>query len=151
MAGRIVREVLLVLGVTLALAYLVTVLVYAGSAGDDLAHVLLQVAPRFMAGFFGVAFVVFAVLVTVSALALRRRARRVRVWTQLAAAVVAALVNTLVITGLASATGGSGGMDGLVLTLALTGSVFFLVTGVVAVLVVQLLIMKRAPEPLEVA
>lgn len=145
MAKRIVLEVVLILVLTILLAW--TVLgAFALTDSADPVGTFLDQTPRVLFGLLGIALALWTVLLIIGSIVHRRRAVGWRIATHLVSLVVAVVVNVGGLALLTVATGG-GGAEGwglLVVAIAAGSGAALLVSGTIAVLVVELLILPAA-------
>lgn len=145
MAKRIVLEVVLILLLTVVLAW--TVLgAFALTDSTDPLGTFVDQAPRVLFGLLGIALVLWTVLLIIGAIVHRRRAVGWRIATHLVSLLVALVVNVGGLAVLTVATGGGAGEDWGLLVVAIAGAAgaVLLISGVIAVLVVELLILRAA-------
>lgn len=151
MVRRIVLEVVLIIGITVALAWLVLGALALTDSADPVGTLVDQ-TPRVLFGLLGIALGLWTVLVIIGAI-LQRRRRRVgwRIATHLVSLLAALAVNIGVLTVISVASGGGQGEDWgmLVVAIAVAAGGLLLVAGTVAVLLVELLILrpKKPAEP----
>ena len=141
MGARITVEVVSILLITVLIAVLGYALVFGAGEGDVAYR--LEEALRFLLGPTGIAVGVWAALLVVFAIVLRRRPTWVRVLVHLGSLVVANLVNVGVLIGIASTSLDS--WFGLVVVIAATAGLVLFVAAVVGVLVTELLILRALP------
>jgi len=150
MKRRIVLEVVLIVSITVALAWLVLA-AFALTDSADPVGTLVDQTPRVLFGGLGVALVLWTVLVIIGAIVQRRRAVGWRIATHLVSLIAALLVNVGVLAVVTVASGGVQGEDwGLVVVIiAVAAGGVMLVSGTVAVLLVDLVILrpKKARDP----
>lgn len=145
MAKRIVLEVVLILVLTILLAW--TVLgAFALTDSADPVGTFLDQTPRVLFGLLGIALALWTVLLIIGSIVHRRRAAGWRVATHLVSLLVAVVVNVGGLALLAVATGGGGAENWglLVVAIAAGSAAALLVAGTIAVLVVELLILPTA-------
>lgn len=150
MARRIALEIALIVGITVAIAWLILGFFSLTEAADPVSAFADQ-APRVLVGMLGIALALFAVLVCVGAIAWRRRSARSRVVSHVISLVVAIGVNVALLALVTVAASGGGGDSWGMLVLAIAGAagVTLLVAGVTAILLVNLVILR--PKPSEIA
>ncbi len=143
MTRRIVLEIVLIIGITITLAWLVLG-VLALTDSDDPVGTLVDQTPRVLFGLLGIALGLWTVLVIIGAIVQRRRRVGWRIATHVVSLLVALVVNTGMLTVLTVATGGGqdGGWGMLVVAIAVGAGVVLLVSGTVAVLLVELVILR---------
>lgn len=142
MTRRIVLEIVLIIGIALALAWLVLGALALTDSADPVGTLVDQ-TPRVLVGLLGIALGLWTVLVTIGAIVHRRRGVGWRIATHLVSLVIALVVNIGVLTVLTVATGGDGGGWGmLVVAIAVGASAVLAVAGIVAVLLVELVILR---------
>lgn len=139
MSTRPVTRILLLVGIALVIAFLVFVAVAAPQA-TDVGLLLIYSGLGMIAGFAGVAFLVWTVFVIIGAIRLRDRRPGTRILWFIASAVVGASVNILLI---ASFSAGADGWGGLIIGIAITGGAVFVLSASAATLLVELLILRR--------
>ncbi|MFM2352776.1 MAG: hypothetical protein RLZZ608_182 [Actinomycetota bacterium] len=143
MARRIALEIVLIVGMTVAIAWLILGLFSLAGATDPLGAFFDQ-TPRVLFGLLGIALALFAVFVTIGSIVLRRRPRRARVVSHLISLVVAIVINVALLA-LVSVLASGGGADSwgmLVVTIAGAAGATLLTAGVTAVLLVELAILR---------
>lgn len=146
MARRIIIEVLLILVLTILLAW--TVLgAFALTDSTDPVGTLVDQTPRVLFGLLGISLALWTILLIIGAIVYRRRPAGWRVATHLFSLLVALAVNIGVFALLSAAAGGSGGEDWgmLVVAIAAAAAAAAFVCGVVVVLVVELLVLPKLP------
>lgn len=84
---RVVLDVVLIIGIAIALAWLVIGIVLLFDAGDPVATVV-DGAPRMLFGVMGIALVLWTLLVVIGAIVTRHRSARRRIATHLISLVV---------------------------------------------------------------
>ena len=147
MVRRVVLEIVLIVAITIALAWLVLAAFAMTDSADPI-------------GTLGPALGLWAVLVVIGAIVQRRRAVGWRIATHLFSLVAALLVNVGVLTIVSVVSGGGQGEDWgmIVVAIAVAAGGMLLVAGTVAVLLVELVILRQkkaaeaattAPEPPE--
>jgi hypothetical protein len=143
MTRRIVLEIVLIIGLTIALAWLVLgVLALTDSA--DPVGTLVDQTPRVLFGLLGIALAVWTLLVIIGAIVLRRRRAAWRIAAHLVSLLVALVINIGLLTVLTVATdGGQGGGWGmLVVAIAVGAGGVLAIAGITAVLLVELVILR---------
>ena len=149
MTRRIVLEIVLIIGITITLAWL-ALGAFALTDSADPIGTLVDQTPRVLFGLLGIALALWTVLVIIGAIVHRRRGAGWRIATHLVSLLVALVVNVGLLTALTAATGGDGGGWGmLVVAIAVGASAVLAIAGTVAVLLVELVILRpRKPaEP----
>ncbi len=150
MVRRIVLEVVLIIGITVALAWLVLGALALTDSADPVGTLVDQ-TPRVLFGLLGIALGLWTVLVIIGAILQRRRRVGWRIATHLVSLLAALAVNIGVLTVISVASGGGQGEDWgmLVVAIAVAAGGLLLVAGTVAVLLVELLILrpKKPAEP----
>lgn len=147
MARRVVLEIVLIIGITIALAWLVLA-AFALTDSADPIGTLVDQTPRVLFGLLGVALALWTVLVIIGAIVLRRRSVGWRIATHLVSLLAALVVNIGVLSVITVATGGGSAQDWgmLVVAIAVAAGGVLLVAGTIAVLLVELLILRpRTP------
>lgn len=150
MTRRIVLEIVLIIGITIALAWLMLA-AFALTDSADPIGTLVDQTPRVLFGLLGIALALWTVLVIIGAIVQRRRRVGWRIATHLISLLVALAVNIGLLVALSVATGGGqdGGWGMLVVAIAVGAGGLLLVAGTVAVVLVELLILrpKTPAEP----
>ncbi len=150
MTRRIVLEIVLIIGITIALAWL-ALGAFALTDSADPIGTLVDQTPRVLFGLLGIALALWTVLVIIGAIVQRRRRVGWRIATHVVSLIAALVVNIGLLAVLTVATGGGqdGGWEMLVVAIALGAGGLLLVAGTVSVVVVELLILrpKRPAEP----
>lgn len=149
MARRIALEVLLILAITIALAWLALGVVSLFDSTDPLAA-FTDGAPRMLFGVTALALVLWTVMVIIGSVAQRNRGSGWRIGTHLVSLFVALLVNVLVFVGLAFANANEGGWGLLLAGIALGVGLVVGIAGTMSVLLVELVIL-RPKKPLTTA
>lgn len=147
MAKRVTLEVVLIIVITIALAWLLLGLVSLIDSTDPLAA-FVDGAPRLLFGVTAIALVLWSVMVIIGAIAHRNRGAGWRIATHLVSLFVAILINVIVFVVLAFANANEGGWGLLLAGIALGAGLVLGLAGVVAVLLVELVILrpKKAVE-----
>jgi hypothetical protein len=153
MVRRIVLEVVLIIVITIALAWLVLA-AFALTDSADPVGTLVEQAPRVLFGLLGIALGLWTALVVIGAIVQRRRAVGWRIGTHLVSLIAALVVNVGVLTIVTVASGGVSGEDWgmLVVGIAVASGAVLFVSGTLATLLVELVIVrptKAAAAPLE--
>lgn len=145
MVKRIVLEVVLILVLTILLAWTVLAGLALGDSADPVGTVVDQ-TPRVLFGLLGIALALWTLLLIIGAIVHRRRAAGWRIATHLVSLLVALVVNVggLALLTVATGGGGSEGWGMLVVAIGVASGAVLLGTGLVAVLVVELLILPAA-------
>lgn len=150
MTRRIVLEIVLIIGITIVLAWL-ALAAFALTDSTDPIGTLVDQTPRVLFGLLGIALALWTVLVIIGAIVQRRRSVGWRIATHLFSLLVALAVNIGLLAALSVATGGgdTGGWGMLVVAIAVGAGGVLLVAGTIAVLLVELLILrpKKPAEP----
>lgn len=146
MARRIAVEILLIVVLTIVLAWAIIGAVSTINTGDP-APSFGDQAPRLLIGMLGLGIGLWTVLVIIGAIVNRRRGAGWRIATHLVSLIVALGLNVVVLTVLTVASGDPGGWGVLVVAIAAVAGLAVLVAGVVVVLVVELLVLKNLPVP----
>jgi hypothetical protein len=142
MTRRIVLEIVLIIGIALALSWLVLGALALTDSADPVGTLVDQ-TPRVLFGLLGIALGLWTVLVIIGAIVHRRRGAGWRIATHLVSLLVALVVNIGLLTVLTIATGGDGGGWGmLVVAIAVGASAVLAIAGTVAVLLVELVILR---------
>ncbi len=141
MAKRIVLEVVGIIVIAIALAWLMLGVVSLFDTTDPVAA-FFDGAPRMLFGTMAIALVLWAVMVLIGSIAHRYRAAAWRIGTHLVSLFVAILVNVLAFMVLAFADMSQGGWGLLLVGIALGVGLVLGVAGTVAVLVVELAIVR---------
>lgn len=145
MVKRIVLEVVLILVLTILLAWTVLAGLALGDSADPVGTVVDQ-TPRVLFGLLGIALALWTLLLIIGAIVHRRRAAGWRIASHLVSLLVALVVNVGGLALLTAATGGGGseGWGMLVVTIGVASGAVLLGAGLVVVLVVELLILPAA-------
>lgn len=150
MVRRIVLEVVLIIGIAVALAWLVLAGLAVADSADPIGTLVDQ-TPRVLFGLLGIALGLWTLLVIIGAVVQRRRRVGWRIATHLVSLLAALVVNIGVLTVITVATGGGQGEDWgmLVVAIAVGAGGLLLVSGTVAVLLVELVILrpKKPAQP----
>ena len=143
MVGRIVLEVMLIIAIAMALAWLVLA-AFALTDSADPIGTLVDQTPRVLFGLLGIALGLWAVLVIIGAIVQRRRAVGWRIGTHIVSLIAALVVNVGVLTIVTVASGGASGEDWgmLIVAIAVAAGGLLLVSGTVSVLLVELVIVR---------
>lgn len=107
MARQIVLEVLLILGITVVLAWLALGAFALADSADPMGTLVDQ-TPRVLFGLLGVALGLWALLVIIGAIVQRRRRVGWRIATHLVSLVAALIINIGLLTVISVASGGPG-------------------------------------------
>ncbi len=145
MAKRIVLEVVLILLLTVVLAWAVLG-AFALTDSADPVGTFLDQTPRVLFGLLGIALALWTLLLVIGSIVHRRRAVGWRIATHLVSLLVALVVNVGGLALLTVATGGGGAENWglLVVGIAAAAGAVLFVSGVIAVLVVELLVLRAA-------
>jgi hypothetical protein len=146
MARRIVSEVVLILAITIALAWLLLGIVSLFDTPDPLAA-FTDGAPRLLFGVTAIALVGWTIMLIIGSIANRNRRSGWRILTHLVSLFVALLINVLVFAGLAFVNSNEGGWGLLLAGIAIAVGLAVGVAGTVAVLVVELAILRPKAAP----
>ena len=147
MARRIALEIVLIVGITVAVAWLILGLVSLADATDS-ASAFFDQTPRVLFGVLGIALGLFAIFVTIGAIAWRRRGGRIRIVSHVISLVLAIAVNVALLALVTMAASGGGGADSwgmLVLAIAGAAGAALLIAGLTAILLVELVILRPKP------
>lgn len=139
--ARAFLRVVLTLVITIVLA-LIGLGIMSLITGNDAVEAFTDNAPRSLFGMTGIALGLWAVLLIIGAIAHRHRAVGWRIGTHLVSLVVAIFVNLAVFAVLAFTALDGGGWGFLILALAAVSGVALFVSGTVAVLLVELAIVR---------
>lgn len=150
MAGRVALEVGVTLLLTILLAWSIFGLFALTDSADPVGTFLDQV-PRVIFGLLGIALGLWAIMLIIGSIAHRYRAVGWRIGTHIVSLVVALIVNIVVLTAVSVASAGEGGWEMLLVGIAVAASVVLFVCGVVAVLVVELAVVRPRTAPRPVA
>lgn len=148
MVKLVALKVLLILVITIAIAWLGLALVSLFDANDPVAA-FVDGAPRMLFGVMGIALALWALLVIIGAIVNRHRSARWRIATHLVTLIVSIGVNVLIFTVLAFADSGGWGL--LLVGIALAAGIVVAVAGIIAVLLVELVILRDRKAPVEAA
>ncbi len=145
LAKRIVLEVVLILLLTVVLAWAVLG-AFALTDSADPVGTFLDQTPRVLFGLLGIALALWTLLLVIGSIVHRRRAVGWRIATHLVSLLVALVVNVGGLALLTVATGGGGAENWglLVVGIAAAAGAVLFVSGVIAVLVVELLVLRAA-------
>jgi hypothetical protein len=148
LAKRIVLEVVLILLLTVVLAWAVLG-AFALTDSADPVGTFLDQTPRVLFGLLGIALALWTLLLVIGSIVHRRRAVGWRIATHLVSLLVALVVNVGGLALLTVATGGGGAENWglLVVGIAAAAGAVLFVSGVIAVLVVELLVLRAAAPP----
>ncbi len=149
MAKRITLEVVLILAITVALSWLLLGLVSLVDSTDPVAA-FVDGAPRMLFGVTAIALVLWTIMLIIGAIAHRNRRVGWRIATHLVSLFVALLINVIVFVVLAFVNTNEGGWGLLLAGIALGVGLVVGVAGIVAVLLVELVILRQK-KPLEAA
>jgi hypothetical protein len=143
MTRRVVLEIVLTIGIAIALAWLILGVLGLADSVDPL-DTLVDQTPRVLFGLLGIGLGIWAILVTIGAIVLRRRAPGARIASHLVALVIALVINValLSLVSIAANGGGSDSWGMLVVAIAGAAGAALLVAGVTAVLLVNLVILR---------
>lgn len=146
MARRIALEIVLIVGITVAVAWLILGLVSLADATDS-ASAFFDQTPRVLFGVLGIALGLFAIFVTIGAIAWRRRGGRIRIVSHVISLVLAIAVNValLALVTMAASGGGADSWGMLVLAIAGAAGAALLIAGLTAILLVELVILRPKP------
>lgn len=146
MARRVLLEVVLIVILTVVLAWVILGGFALTDSSDPIATLVDQ-TPRVLFGLLGIALTLWTVLVIIGAIVHRRRTAGWRIATHLFSLIAAIAVNVGVLVLVTVISGGGGGEDWglLVVGIAVAAGATLLVAGVIAVLVVELLVVKKLP------
>jgi len=147
MAKRVTLEVVLILVITVALSWLLLGLVSLVDSTDPVAA-FVDGAPRMLFGVAAIALALWTIMVIIGSIAHRNRRVGWRIATHLVSLFVAILVNVIVFVVLAFADSSTGGWGLLLAGIAIGVGLVVGVAGIVAVLLVDLVILrpKKAVE-----
>ncbi len=143
MTRRVVHEIVLTIGIAIAIAWLILGVLALADSADPLGTLFDQ-TPRVLFGLLGIGLGIWAVLVTIGAIVLRRRAPGARIASHLVSLVIALVINValLALVSIAANGGGAGSWGMLVVAIAGAAGAALLVAGVTAVLLVNLVILR---------
>lgn len=142
MAKRVTLEAVLILVITVALAWVLLGLVSLADSADPWWAAFLDGAPRMLFGVTAIALVLWAIMVVIGSIAHRTRGAGWRIATHLVSLFVALLINVLVFVVLAFVNANEGGWGLLLAGIALGVGLVVGVAGIVAVLLVELVILR---------
>lgn len=151
MTRRVVLEIVLTIGIAIAIAWLILGVLALADSADPLGTLVDQ-TPRVLFGLLGIGLGVWAILVTIGAIVLRRRAPGVRIASHLVSLVIALVINValLAIVSIATSGGGADSWGMLVVAIAGAAGVALLIAGIAAVLLVNLAILRPKTAKTEV-
>ena len=141
--ARAFLRVVLTLIITIALA-LIGLGIMSLVTGSDAVEAFVDNAPRSLFGMTGIALGLWALMLIIGAIAHRNRRAGWRIGTNIVSLVVAIVVNLAVFAVLAFTSLDGGGWGLLILAIAAASGAVLLATGVVAVLLVELAIVRSA-------
>lgn len=139
-AGRVIREVLALMGVALAVLALLALVIDART--DLEPGELLGVIPEFVFSFTGFALASWGLLVALAATLLRRRGPWWRIGAHALSALVAGVVNVVAVVAIGEAQNAQGGFVG---ALGLLGTVVFVPVALLITPIVVLLLERGRP------
>jgi hypothetical protein len=141
MARRVTLEVVLIIVITIVLAWLLLGVVSMFDSTDPPAA-FTDGAPRMLFGVSAIALVLWAIMVTIGSIAHRNRGFGWRIATHLVSLFVAILVNVIVFVALAFVNSNEGGWGLLLAGIALGVGLVVAVAGTISVLLVELVILR---------
>ena len=141
MARRVILEVLATLVITVLIAGALFSLFALTDAVDPLGIIVDQV-PRILFGLLGVALGLWAIMLVIGSIAHRYRAVGWRIGTHIVSLLVALIVNIVVLTVVSLLAAGGSGWELLLVGIAVAAGAVLLFSGVVAVLLVELVIVR---------
>lgn len=146
MARRILFQVVLIVGITIVISWLILGAFALTDSVDPIGTFVDQTF-RVIFGLLGLALGLWALLVTLGAIGLRRRMTGWRIASHVLSLVVALVVNVVVLTIVALVANGGGGDSWgfVVVAIAAAAGTALLVAGVISVLLVELVIMRPRP------
>jgi len=149
MAKRVALDVVLILVITVAVTWLLLGFVTLFDYSPDPVAAFTDGAPRLLFGAIAIALVLWSIMVIIGAIAHRDRGTGLRIATHLLSLFVAILGNVMVYVVMAFANSNEGGWSFVLAGIALGAGLVFGISGVVAVLLVELVIRrpKRVLEP----
>ncbi len=154
MKRRIALEIVLIIVITIVLAWLLLAIFALADSADPMGTLVDQ-TPRVLFGGLGVAIALWTLLVIIGSIVQRNRRVGWRIATHIISLIAALIVNIGVLTVVAVASGGASGEDWglIVVIIAVAAGGVLLVAGTVSVLLVELVILrqKKASEPAETA
>jgi len=142
--SRVAVRVVLTLVVTIVLAW-IGLGIMSLVTGNDVVEAFTDNAPRSLFGMTGIALALWTVLLIIGAIAHRNRRVGWRIGTHLVSLAVAIIVNLAAFAVLAFTALDGGGWGFLILALAAVSGAVLFVSGVVAVLLVELAIARPRP------
>jgi hypothetical protein len=137
MAARVILEIVLILVVTVMIAWAALAAFTAIESGDLLGAVL-DGAPRALFGLMGLALGLWAIMVAIGAIAHRRRGAGWRILTHLVSLTIAIVVNLGVYVLIALLDTSAGGWGFLIVAIAAGVGIVVGAAGTIAVVVVDL-------------
>jgi hypothetical protein len=136
------------IGITFVIA-LVLLFVLAGTVrladGAALSTAFLDDGPRLIAGTLALALPLWAILLVIGALLTRRGSRRRKLGIHFASIGIAGVLNIVFFAVIGAA---SGGWGFLILAVAIGGTLLFLISAAIALLVTYFAILRRTRHPL---
>jgi len=137
MAARVILEIVLILVVTVMIAWAALAAFTAIESGD-LLGAALNGAPRALFGLMGLALGLWAIMVAIGAIAHRRRGAGWRILTHLVSLTIAIVVNLAVYVLIALLDTSAGGWGFLIVAIAAGVGIVVGAAGTIAVVVVDL-------------
>lgn len=152
MGRRITLEVVLIIGITIALAWLVLA-AFALTDSTDPVGTLVDQTPRVLFGLLGIALALWTVLLIIGAIVQRRRSVGWRIGTHIGSLLVALVVNIGALIVITVMSGGVSSEDWgmLVVAIAFAAGSILMASGVIAVLLVELVILRDRKGAVEAA
>jgi hypothetical protein len=143
MTRRVVLEIVLIVAITVGVAWLILGVIGLADSVDPVATLVDQ-TPRVLFGLLGIGLALFALFVTIGSISLRRRSRRARIVSHIVSLILAIIINVALIAIVTVAANGGGGDSWGMLVLAIAGAAAaaLAVAGFVAILLVELLILR---------
>ncbi|MEN9619869.1 MAG: hypothetical protein RL499_62 [Actinomycetota bacterium] len=143
MTRRVVLEIVLILAITVGVAWLILGVFGLADSVDPVATLVDQ-TPRVLFGLLGIGLALFALFVTIGSISLRRRSRRARIVSHIVSLILAIVINVAALAVVTVAANGGGGDSWGMLVLAIAGAAAaaLAVAGFVAILLVELLILR---------
>lgn len=139
MAKRITLEVLLILVITIGIAWIGLAIVSLFDSGDPVAA-FFDGAPRILFGLMGIGLVLWTILLVIGSIVNRHRRAGRRIATHLVSLTVSIVVTVLIFVALAFADSGGWGM--LLVGITVVAGLILGVAGTTAVFIVELRIVR---------
>jgi len=151
MAGRVTLEIVAILATAVLISSIILALFALADSGDPVGTLVDQV-PRVLFGLLGLAWGLWAIMLIIGSIAHRHRGVGWRIGTHIVSLAVALIVNVVVVSVASFVGAGGSGWELLIVGILVAVSAVLFVSGVTAVLLVELLIVRprrvmRVEEP----